>query len=209
MNKLTHTAALALTVLSVAGCAVKSSVPVATRSAPLGTAQLATPEAAAKPAPSLQGYQIHDIRVDVPLSLRVSEANTYYPNADIVWRGDAPGDRHKQVQAIFEEALGRGGVRLTRGKPVDVEIEVLRFHSLTEKTRYTVGGVHSIKFRMTMVDPKTGEELESRVITADLKAYGGTKAVAMEAKGWGQKARITQHLANTFTNELSAHPTAG
>ncbi|MCO6382209.1 MAG: hypothetical protein JXQ91_02470 [Vannielia sp.] len=206
MKQLAKTAALAAVVLSVAGCAVNTSVPVATRSAPLGTSQpVAVTQQRAAVA---QAYQIHDIDVNVPSSLRVSEANTYFPNADIVWRDDAPGDRHKQVAAIFEEALGRGSVRLTKGKPVDVQIEVMRFHSLTEKTRYTVGGVHSIKFRMTVVDPDTGEELESRVITADLKAYGGSKAVAMEAKGWGQKARITQHLANTFAAELSAHPTA-
>ncbi|MGR3794897.1 DUF6778 family protein [Vannielia sp. SX4] len=201
MTKLTTAAALAITVLAAAGCTVRSTVPVA-RSAPLGTTDIAAP--AQTQAPYAQAYRIRDIRVNVPDSLRVSEANSYYPNADIVWRGDAPGDRHEQVAAIFEEALGRGAVRLNAGKEVDVEIEVLRFHSLTEKTRYTIGGVHSIKFQMTMIDPQTGAVLESRKIVADLKAYGGTKAVAMEAKGWGQKARITQHLANTFAAELSA-----
>ena len=33
-------------------------------------------------------YNVVDIRVAVPQHLRVSEANVFYPLADIVWRGD-------------------------------------------------------------------------------------------------------------------------
>lgn len=183
-----------------------------------------TPEIAARAAPGFdaaqplgsrhhdgtlrltQAYAVQDIEVIVPEELRVSEANTYYPNADIVWRGDVPGDRHAQIKAIFETAFRSSAPKLGKGVPADVKIEVIRFHSLTEKTRYTFGGVHSIKFRLTVLDPETGAELENRVIDADLKAYGGTQAVAMEAKGVTQKKRITQHLSNVLVQELTATP---
>ena len=45
-------------------------------------------------------YAVKDVQVTVPEHLKVSEANMYYPIADIVWRGEAPGDRHQQVAAV-------------------------------------------------------------------------------------------------------------
>ncbi|QDC09466.1 hypothetical protein FHY55_09495 [Oceanicola sp. D3] len=202
MMRLMKSAALVATLVAVAGCTVNASAPLATRDAPLGAAGAAQPE-------RTQPFTIRRVDVRVPTTLRVSEANTYYPNADIVWRGDAPGNRWEQVEAIFEEAIGRSRSKLKQGRPVDVQVEVLRFHSLTEKTRYTIGGVHSIKFKLILLDPETGEVVDARIETADLKAYGGSKAIAMEAQGLGQKVRITQHLANTFAAELSARAVEG
>ena len=46
--------------------------------------------------------------VKVPSSLRVSEADTWYPIADVVWRGEPRGNRLVQVQAIFEEEAAKG-----------------------------------------------------------------------------------------------------
>lgn len=204
MKTLMKTAALSATLVALAGCAVNSSAPIASRDAPLGASQPAALRGEVTPA-----YTIRRVEVTVPGTLRVSEANSYYPNADIVWRGDRPGNRYEQVQAIFEEAIGQSSSRLKQGRPVDVEVEVVRFHSLTEKTRYTLGGVHSIKFKLVLRDAKTGEIVDAQIKTADLKAYGGAKAMAMEAQGWGQKVRITQHLANTFVLELSAHRVEG
>lgn len=203
MNKFTLSAALAAAVLALAGCETTN---VASRDAPLGNAR---PGAVQPPERLGRSYVIRDIDVVVPESLRVSEANVYYPNADIVWRGDLPGDRYKQVAAIFEAGFKRGGAQLKEGIPANVKIEVARFHSLTEKTRYSFGGTHSMKFRLTLSDPQTGQVFESRMVSADLKAYGGAKALAMEAKGWGQKARITQHLANVTVRELSGKPAQG
>ena len=201
MTTLMKAAALTAAVLAMAGCAVNSSVPIASRDAPLEAARSGDGVQQQSPA-----YRVESVTVLVPETLRVSEANTYYPNADIVWRGDAPGNRWAQVQAIFEEAIGRSRSQLTEGRPADLEVEVMRFHSLTDKTRYTLGGVHSIKFKLTLRDPQSGEILEQRIEKADLKAYGGSKAVAMEVQGMGQKVRITQHLADTFVKELSGHP---
>ena len=87
--------------------------------------------------------------------------------------------------------------------PVVVDVEVLRFHSLTEKTRYTIGGLHSIEFNMTLRDPKTNAVLvPTRKIKADLKGFGGSQAIAAEARGDTQKVRITRHLAGLLQHEL-------
>ncbi len=88
--------------------------------------------------------------------------------------------------------------------PVVVEIEVQRFHALTEKTRYSVGGIHSIEFTMTIRDPQTGAVIRGpREIKADLVGYGGSKALQAEARGLTQKYRITQHLAKVVRDEMS------
>lgn len=157
--------------------------------------------AVARQAPSVR---IESFNVVVPRALRVSEANRYYPGGDIVWRGDPMGDRHAQVKAIFDTSLGRS-VPLVQGEqPVRVDIEVKRFHALTEKTRYTVGGIHAITFDMTLRDPQTGAALgPTRTIRADLVGYGGARAMAAEARGVTQKYRITNHLVGVIQKELT------
>ncbi len=147
---------------------------------------------------------VAETRVDVPPGLKVSEKNRYYPSGDIVWRGDPPGDRHAQVAAIFRDAAARGTAGMTGGTPVIVEIEVERFHSLTEKARYSVGGVHDINFVLTLRDPETGQVLNGpRRVQADLKAYGGQAAIAADQRGETQKVRITDHLAEVIRAELT------
>jgi len=87
---------------------------------------------------------------------------------------------------------------------LSIDIVVERFHSLTEKARYTVGGVHSIRFRMIVRDATTGKALsEPRVVRADLDAFGGQQALNAQARGLTQKVRITNHLAEVIRQELS------
>lgn len=147
---------------------------------------------------------IASINVNVPRTLKVSEKNRYYPGGDIVWRGDPAGDRHAQVEAIFRDAMARGTQGMTDGTPVILDIEVVRFHALTEKARYSTGGVHAITFTLTLYDPATGQALTApRQIKADLRAYGGDDAVAADQRGETQKVRITAHLAYVIYTELS------
>jgi hypothetical protein len=147
---------------------------------------------------------VNAIEVLVPDTLLVSEANRYYPRGDIVWRGEPLGDRRAQVKAIFEEGIGRGAAALDGATPVDLQVKVLRFHALTQKARYTVGGVHAITFVVTLKDPETGVLLaDPRVVRADLNAYGGEEALSAEAGGFTQKFRITNHLANVIVADLS------
>lgn len=155
-------------------------------------------------APILDNVSIKKITVNVPRTLKVSESNRYLPNSDIVWRGDMIGDRHAQVQAIFETAMARGTEPMTGVVPVALDIEVTRFHALTEKARYTVGGVHSITFNMTLRNADTGDALtETRRVRADLDAFGGVQALRAEAAGQTQKVRITAHLAEVIRQELT------
>jgi len=152
---------------------------------------------------ALPAMQIVQMNVVVPQSLRVSEANRYYPSGDIVWRGDPIGNRHAQVKEIFEAALKKTAQAETGSIPVQMNVEVLRFHALTEKARYTTGGVHSITFRVVPVDMRTGLALaEPRIVKADLDGFGGQQAIEADRAGNTQKMRITNHLAEVFRQEL-------
>ncbi|PSL20502.1 DUF6778 family protein [Shimia abyssi] len=180
--------------LGISACA---SVDTATRNAPFES----TPSEIAAPAPS---FHLAEMNVSVPTTLKVSEANRFLPNADIVWRGEAYGNRYDQVKSIFEDSVALGGGTLDGVLPVNVEIVVTKFHALTEKTRYSVGGVHGIEFVMTTRDPLTGAVLRGpKHIVADLVGYGGSKALQAEARGLTQKYRITQHLARVVRDEMS------
>lgn len=147
---------------------------------------------------------VNSVIVSVPRSLKVSERNAYLPGGDIVWREDPIGDRHKQVQTIVQDAIVQGVSPLSGPVKVDVQVMVTRFHALTEKARYTTGGVHSIKFELAITDPSTGElMLPIRTVKADLDAFGGQQALQAEARGLTQKVRITNHLAEVIRQELT------
>lgn len=192
--------ALALSLaMGLGACA---TVDTATRNAPATTTTLAAP--AADPEALASALRVTDIRVQVPRELRVSEANRYYPSGDIVWREDPIGDRHQQVSAIVHKGLSMGAAQLEGEVPVVLDVIVTRFHALTEKARYTVGGVHAIQFDLTVTHAQTGEVIMPRhPIKADFDALGGTAAVRAEANGITQKVRITQHLSKVIVEELS------
>ena len=145
-------------------------------------------------------YDVEAVRVTVPRSLKVSEANTFKPRADIVWRGEPLGDRHVQVARIFEEAMNAGTAPMQQGRKVDVDVEVTRFHALTEKTRYTIGGMHEMRFILTVRDTATGAILSGpREIVADVKASGGSAAIAEDQAG-----RTKRVVTQVIRRELSA-----
>lgn len=150
-------------------------------------------------------YDVEAIRVSVPRSLKSSEANSFKPKADIVWRGEARGDRHVQVAAIFDEAMQMGTAAMQNGRQVDIEVEVTRFHALTEKTRYTIGGVHEMRFLLTVRDAATGTVLDGpREVVADVKASGGSLAIAEDQAGRTQRVVTVERLAEVIRRELSA-----
>ena len=156
--------------------------------------------------PAAAGYAIKALQIDVPRSLTVSEANTYLPRADIVWRGDMPGDRHAQIEGLFRDAMTDGVTRIGDAgtRPVTLMITVRRFHGVTEKTRYSVGGVHNIVFDLAFVDPQTGALLAPvRQIAADLAEPGGNEAIALDAAGQTQRVRLRAHLAQVLVDEMT------
>lgn len=177
-----------------------SSVDTVTRNSPLEAPRLDAPQQ----QQVLRDYQLHSVRFAVPADLTVSEANSYYPIADIVWRGDPLGNRAQQINAIFQTSIQAAGAGLSGQIPVTVDVELVRFHSLTERTRYSVGGVHSIKFDLTIRHAETGDIPEpTRRINGDLAALGGYAALAADNQGQTQKVRITTHLTNLFFQNLT------
>lgn len=149
-------------------------------------------------------FNVRRINVSVPSSLTVSEANLYYPTADIVWRGDQRGDRYAQVEAIVREAAERATGDMDGSTPVVVDIQVQRFHSLTEKARFSVGGVHNIIFRIGVRNAATDAVIIPPYrVEVDLNAYGGDRAIEAELAGQTQKVRIIDYLTAVIASELS------
>ena len=160
-----------------------------------GCAGFTSPEFEGEEPQAMRDYNVVRLDVVVPGALSVAEENALYPGADIVWRGDPPGDRYAQVAAIVEDGMGRGLTGLEGTQDVIVQIQMERFHSLTERARYSVGGVHSIRFLATVFDAETREIIEGpRRVQADLDAFRGQQALDADAAGQTPKVRITDHL---------------
>lgn len=200
---------LALAALGLSACV--SAHDPATRGAPvaaaIGAANSQSAGSEIDPATTylVAQYDVEAIRVTVPRSLKVSEANTFKPRADIVWRGEALGDRYQQVEAIFADAMTAGTSTMQKGRKVDIEVEVTRFHALTEKTRYTIGGMHEMRFLLTVRDAATGAVLQGpRDVVADVKASGGSAAIEEERQGRTQRVVTVERLAQVIRRELSA-----
>ena len=190
----TPTYALAL-LLSTLTAACGSTPNISTRSAPAAVAPV---EARQIP------LTVSRIEVEVPRSLSVSEANSYYPIADIVWRGDPIGDRHAQVADILETGFTAGTAPLAGTIPVILQVQAVRFHSISEKARYSVGGVHNIIFDLTVLRAEDGLPLApTRRVEANLPALGGTAAIEADRRGETQKVRIHGFLQQVIRQELS------
>ncbi|SEQ18218.1 hypothetical protein SAMN05428995_103137 [Loktanella sp. DSM 29012] len=149
-------------------------------------------------------YQIVDLNFVAPAELSVSERNGYYPMADIVWRGDRIGDRKTQIAELFRTAATRNMDADGLGRPVVVDVQLRRFHGVTERVRYSVGGVYNIVFDMTVRDATTGAVIEpARKVVANMPAPGGTAAIIAEQSGQTEKVRVTDFLTLVLSDELS------
>ena len=149
-------------------------------------------------------YSVTSIEVIIPETLVVSEANQFYPKADIVWRGDPPGDRLAQVKSIMDEGLASGASTLLQGPSVVVSVQLERFHALTEKARYSVGGVHDVVFLLTVKDAETGVVLEGpRRVEIAIRAAGNDVAIAEDEAGRTQRVVIVEGVAEALRRELS------
>ena len=187
--------------LFAAACA---DVDTSSRNTPIGPDVLA-PGAVSE----VRNYALASVVVNVSETLVVSEQNNYFPNADIVWRGDLPGDRHAQVQNLFEVAAGRTAATLNGSEPVTVYINVVRFHGVTERTRFSVGGNYHVVFEMTVLDAATSAIIEpTRTIDVSLAAPGGNAAVQLEQSGQTERVRVTAFLNSVLQQELTG-PRAG
>lgn len=151
-------------------------------------------------------YAVKAVYVHVPRSLKVSEANTFKPAADIVWHGDPDGDRYAQVQAIVEAAMARATQSMTQGRPVVLDVVVTKFHALTQRTRESFGGKHNLFYDLTMRDAVTGQVLLTSKVNATVPGAGGAKARAEEAVGRTQKVVITEALVASLQKQFHPKP---
>ncbi len=183
--------------LKLAALALAAGVSACSNLTPVSSSSSGAAGIASTPAVvEAPDWRVADIRVTVPETLFISELNAYYPIADIVWRGDPPGDRRAQIADLLGGALAEGTRQLQGSRPVALDVTVTRFHSVTERTRYTFGGVHSIHYTLRVADARTGEVLYGpQRVDASLNALGGQRAIEADARGETQKVRITRHVA--------------
>ena len=109
------------------------------------------------PAPSVtRRWRLSFVSVSVPDSLTVSEANTYAPDADIVWHGEDYGDRRSQVRAILSEGLTRGARGLRGDRPIILSARLVQFHAVTPiAIDKAPSAVHNIKYDLQVFDART------------------------------------------------------
>lgn len=187
---------LGLAALGVSACSTVPAVDV-TQNITLPTGLAAQAEAA--------DWEVQSIDISVPESLTVSEANSIKPRSDIVWREDPIGNRHEQVQALIFEAMEFALRPLTDEgtTPITVEMEVTRFHALTERARYTIGGEHEIEFIFTVRNAETGEALTGPIpVDLTFRALGGARAIAAERQGIFQRDRIQSQIIGWARQEF-------
>ncbi|MFN3280701.1 MAG: DUF6778 family protein [Tabrizicola sp.] len=156
-----------------------------------------------------RNWRLAEVRVDVPRSLKVSEAKTLLPNADIVWREDPMGDRHTQVGKIIEAAVLRGAQGLRGTRPVVISVTVSRFHALTFEAEQSNAdwGVHNIDFTAQVTDARTGEVLvPATLIRAETPAWSGERMREARRRGVTQKSMISNHVAATVAGWLAIGP---
>ena len=152
-------------------------------------------------------FSVASVDIVVPETLVVSEANMFYPRADIVWRGEPQGDRLAQVKAILEDGFAVGIAGLKTGPRATLSVKVERFHALTEKARFSVGGVHDVVVVLTVLDAQSGAILEGpRRVEIAIKAAGNDVAIAEDAAGRTQRVVIVEGVAEAVRRELSGPP---
>lgn len=148
-------------------------------------------------------YSLRGFVFNAQDGLTVSERENYYPNGDIVWRGDPRGSRVAQIEAMFTEAANRNKQAINGGQPVNVAVTLVRFHGVTNRTRYSIGGVYNVIFDITIMDAASGAVIEpTRRVLGNLEAPGGERAVQLEEAGQTQKVRVTDFLTRLLREQL-------
>ena len=153
-------------------------------------------------------WTVSDVIAATPAELSVSNANTFAPNADIVWHGEPFGDRREQVARILGEGVRKGTSGLNGPRRVTVAATVLEFHAVTPASvSRAPGAVHNVRYALQVVDSNSGNPLtEQSVINADLEAYVGASAVTAAIEGNTQRVRIVDHIARVTAGWFGMGP---
>ncbi len=152
-------------------------------------------------------WRVVGVEAVVPRDLTTTTANGQMPNVDLIWREDGPGDVYAQIEAIMEESMAQAALRFhpaVKGtRKVIIRTEQTQFHSLTERARSNIGGIHNVDFMLTVVDATTGEVLAGPAhIQADVTAFGGAEAAAAVAEGQTMRVRIVQRVSDVIATYL-------
>lgn len=152
-------------------------------------------------------WQVVSVEANVSRDLTTTNFNGQMPDVDIIWREDGPGDVYLQVQTIMEEAMASAAsqmqVSIKGSRKVILITDLVQFHSLTERARSNIGGIHNVDFHLTVVDAVTREILAGPAyIEADVTAYGGAKADAAVARGETMRVRIIQRVSDVIATYL-------
>lgn len=162
------------------------------------------------PASESAGWRLSSVEVTAPRTLVVSEAETFIPAADIVWREDPRGDRYAQVEKIIQNAIARGAAGLPGSRPVVIRATMTRFHAMTFLAETKApGGTHDIEFNMSIADARTGAVLFGpTLVEASFPAMTGEQMARARVAGQSQKSQITNHVARTIQGLLGLGPDA-
>lgn len=152
-------------------------------------------------------WQIVSVEANVSRDLTTTTANGQMPDVDIIWREDGPGDVYLQVQAIMEESMAQAVSRMQNSvkgnRKVILVADLVQFHSLTERARSNIGGIHNVDFNLTVVDAVTREVLAGPAfIESDVTAFGGAEAAAAVARGETMRVRIIQRVSDVIATYL-------
>ena len=152
-------------------------------------------------------WRVVDVQATVPRALTTTDRNGQMPNVDLIWTEEGIGDTHAQVEAIMEETLlqaaGYFQYSVKGNRPVIIRTEQTQFHSLTQRARSNIGGIHNVDFILTVVDANTGEILAGpAVIEADVHAYGGAQAQSSINRGETMRSRIIDRVSLVIANYL-------
>lgn len=177
---------------------VTSGLALVAACAPAGSIQ--TPD----PRPDMRrSYNLRALQFTASEGLIVSEADRFYPTVDVVWRGDPPGPRIAQIESLFLDAARNARPVLSGERPVVADVELIRFHGVTERTRSTVGGVYNIIFTLAVRDVRTGDVIEPpRRVVANLSAPGGSRGRALDAAGQTERVRVVDFLTGVLRQQL-------
>ncbi len=152
-------------------------------------------------------WRVVDVQATAPRTLTTTTANSQMPDVDLIWREDGPGDVYAQIETIIEEAMAQAATRfhpsVKGSRPVILHAEVIQFHSLTERARSNIGGIHNTDLILTVLDANTGELLAGpAAIEADEKAFGGAQAQQAVAIGQTMRVRIIQRVSDVIATYL-------
>lgn len=162
------------------------------------------------PASQSANWRLSSVQVTAPRTLVVSEADTFIPDADIVWREDPRGDRYSQVEKIIQNAITKGAAGLHGSRPVVIRATMTRFHAMTFLAETKApGGTHDIEFNLTISDAGTGATLYGPThVEASFPAMTGEQMARARVAGQSQKSQITAHVAATIRGLLDLGPDA-